>query len=186
MNIQPRIGRLVLVAFATLAACGGNASTAGPAGSPAGQAQVLPVSSNPIVNSATVPSLAIESVLVENNVDPKTGKDVADHLEIALSNSGATELRGFEIFYTFKDLTAGQSESYFAKLPDDFTIVAGAKRVVHFDGTGKADHFPVNKFSLYASSTNALDVTVVVSAADAAVQTATVAKDAGGDENPDE
>ena len=40
-------------------------------------------------------------------------------------------------------------------------------------------------FSLYATSANALDVTVVVSAADAAPQTATVQKDAGGTETAD-
>ena len=59
-------------------------------------------------------------------------------------------------------------------------------RIAHFDNTGATDHFPVNKFSLYSTSKNAMDVTVIVSAEGAAVQTATVKKDAGGAENPDE
>jgi hypothetical protein len=57
--------------------------------------------------------------------------------------------------------------------------------VAHFDNTGATDHFPVNKYSLYATSVNALDVEVIVSADGAAVQTATIQKDAGGAETPD-
>ena len=45
--------------------------------------------------------------------------------------------------------------------------------------------FPVNEFSLYSTDTNALNVTVTVSAADAAIQTITVKKDAGGPETAD-
>ena len=72
-----------------------------------------------------------------------------------------------------------------ATLPDTFTIAAGATRIAHFDNSGAPDHFGVNDFSLYKTSANALDVTVVVSATDAAPQTATVKKDAGGAETAD-
>ena len=183
------------VAAVLLAGCGGSSTS----GSASGQSttttvaagatdtsQVLPVTDNPIKNDATAGTLKIDSVLVENNVDPDTGKAVDDHLEIALSSTGPTELGGIEVFYTFEDPTAQQSESYYAKLPADFTIPAGGTRTVHFDNSGAPDHFPVNKFSLYSTSTNAMDVTVIVSAQGAAVQTATVKKDAGGAENPDE
>jgi hypothetical protein len=183
------------VAAVLLAGCGGSSTS----GSASGQSttttiaagatdtsQVLPVTDNPIKNDATAATLKIDSVLVENNVDPDTGKAADDHLEIALSNTGTTELGGVEVFYTFDDPTAQQSESYYTKLPADFTIPAGGTRTVHFDNSGAVDHFPVNKFSLYSTSTNAMDVTVVVSAQGAAVQTATVKKDAGGAENPDE
>ena len=44
----------------------------------------------------------------------------------------------------------------------------------------------MNKFSLYYTSKAALDVSVTVSATDAAVQTVTVKKDPGGAENPGE
>lgn len=148
--------------------------------------QVLPVTTNPIRNPATLQVLAIKKVLVENNVNPATGKDAPDHLEITLENTGSTALSGFQVFYTFADKTAKLSESYYAELPDTFTVAPGAQRVVHFDSTAAADHFPVNKFSLYHQSRNRLDVTVVVSATGAAVQTASVSKDAGGAENPDE
>lgn len=189
-----KTGALALAAGLTLAACGGSsandtssATTASPDATSASSAsQVLPVTDNPITNAATADTLVIDSVLVENNVDPATSQDAADHLEIALTNRGTTEVSGFEVFYTFTDPTDDITESYYLALPTDFTIPAGDSRVVHFDDTGAPDHFPENAFSLYHTSLNALDVEVQVSADGAAVQTATVQKDAGGAENPDE
>lgn len=160
------------------------ASGASPAGS--GADQVLPVTTNPISNSSTAQTMKITSVLVENNVDPATGKAAEDHLEITLANSGPTELSGFEVYTTYTDPTDKISESYYTALPSTFTIAPGATRVAHFDATGAIDHFPVNKFSLFSTSKNALDVEVVVSADGAAVQTTTLKKDAGGAENPSE
>ena len=157
---------------------------AGSTASPGAGEPVLPVKSDPIANNSTVQALEIDSVLVENNVD-SAGKAASDHLEIALTNTGASELTGFETYYTFTDSKTSDTESYYAKLPDTFTIPAGGKRVAHFDNTGAPDHFAVNEFSLYYTDTNALDVTVKVSAADAAPQTATVKKDAGGAETAD-
>lgn len=180
----------------TLAACGGGSSNPSSAGATSTTAQaaggsattpggpVLPQTTNPIHNTATAKTLSITSVLVENNVD-SAGKTTDDHLEIALNNTGSTALANLEVFYTYTDPTAHSTESYYLKLPPSFTIPAGATRTVHFDTTGKADHFAVNKFSLYYTSTNALDVTVEVSADGAAVQTTTVHKDAGGAEVPD-
>lgn len=199
-SLTLRVGVVALAAGIALAGCAASSSKKSAAGAPsassagggaaktgtAGATQVLPVKANPITNSSTVQALKIDSVLVENNVDPATAKAADDHLEIALRNTGGAELSKFEAFYTFTDPTTKSSESYYTKLADSFTIPAGGTRVVHFDNTGAADHYPVNKFSLYATSKNALDVTVTVSAADAAVQTATIAKDAGGAENPGE
>lgn len=145
---------------------------------------VLPVASNPIANTSDAKNLKIESVLVENNEDP-SGKAASDHLEIALRNVGDKPLIGFEVFYTFTDPTAATTESYYLRLPAGFSVPVGATRVVHFDDTADPDHFPVNKFSLYRTSVNALDVTVTVSATDAAVQIVTVQKDAGGAEAAD-
>jgi len=179
---------LALAAGLSLAACGGSSGSstaATTAVSPAGT-QVLPVTADPIVNPATAPGLVIDSVLVENNVDPATGSDAADHLEIALTNTGTVELSGLEVFYTFTDPTDDLTESYYLALPTDFTIPAGSGRVVHFDGTGAPDHFTDNAYSLYHTSVNALDVEVVVSADGVAIQTLTVQKDPGGAENPDE
>jgi hypothetical protein len=200
MNTNPRtprahwIAAVALVATVALAACGGSngttsQTTAAPGGAgavttTANDGQVLPVTDNPITNTATAPTLAIDSVLVENNVDD-AGKAVDDHLEITLSNSGTSDLGNVEVFTTFTDTTAGTTESYYTKLPSSFTVPAGGTRVAHFDNTGATDHFPVNKYSLYATSVNALDVEVIVSADGAAVQTATIQKDAGGAETPD-
>ncbi len=207
-SVTLRLGSVLAVAGLALAGCGGSSSKgtatatpaststpadAGATGSTAAggtgvadTSQVLPVTDNPITNASTVEALTIDSILVENNVDPATGADAGDHLEIALSNTGSAELSAFEVYYTFADPTASISESYYAQLPDSFTIPAGGTRVAHFDDTDAADHFPVNKFSLYYTSTNALDISVTVSASDAAVQTATVVKDVGGAEVPGE
>ena len=189
-----RLGAVVLLAATALSGCGGSAAktdssatvstttSAGTGGAPA-TSQVLPVADNPISNSATAKGLKITSVLVENNEDPATKKTVDDHLEIALENTSANDLTGFEVYYSFADPTDKATEGYYAKLPSSFTVRAGGTRVVHFDNSGAVDHFPVNKYSLYSTSKNALDVTVTVSAADVAVQTVTVKKDAGGAEN---
>lgn len=183
-----RIAAVALSAGVALAACGGSSSSTQPPSTPSAStgAQVLPVTDNPITNTSTVEALQIDSVLVENNVDPATGTDAPDHLEIALQNTGPTDLANVEVFTTFTDPTTNTSESYYTRLPASFTIPAGGTRIAHFDDTGAVDHFPVNKYSLYATSTNALDVSVTVSAEGAAVQTATVQKDAGGAENPGE
>jgi hypothetical protein len=192
------------VALATgatlLAACGGSAAssntTATPpavttsAGAPGAQAPasgdaVLPVTSNPITNTATEPTLSIDRVLVENNVDSATGMAADDHLEIAVTNTGTTELTGFEVYYTITDPTTGDTESYYTRLPDTFTVAPEASRTIHFDNSGATDHFPDNPYSLYHTSLDGLDVTVEVSAQGAAPQTATVQKDPGGDEVAD-
>lgn len=194
MNTVRRAPRLIAMAVAAgmaLSACGGATAATSPvpaAGdtttTPPPAGPVLPVTMNPIVNTATAQDLRIDSVLVENNVDG-SGNPVDDHLEIAVTNTGATELGGFEVYTTFADPTAGTSESYYTALPDTFTIPAGGSRTIHFDNTGATDHFPVNEFGIYATSLNALDVTVEVSAHGAAPQTATVQKDAGGEETAD-
>ena len=136
-----------------LAACGGSNSTnASPAATAtgstaaAGAGAVLPVTSNPISNTATADGLHIDSVLVENNVDPTTGKDASDHLEIALSNTSTNTLDGIEIYYTFADPKTGVTENYYTALPADFTIPAGGTRTVatrpRKTCTGASDRYP--------------------------------------------
>ncbi len=184
MKTLPRLRVLAIVVGVgvTLVACSSSTSKKS---APPSASQVLPVKSNPIANSATAEGLVIDSVLVENNEDPVTQKAVSDHLEVALSNTGSEELTDFEVFYVFTDRKTSATESYYAALPGAFTIGGGATRVAHFDATGATDHFPVNAFSLYSSSRNALDVSVTVSAKGVAVQTATVKKDKGGPEEND-
>ena len=177
-----------------LSACGGSSgsvaaapstATAGaPAPTSGAGAAVLPVASNPIANTSTSKVMTITNLIVENNVD-SAGKAASDHLEFTIANSGTTPLAGIEVYYRFDDKTAGLSEGYYTKLPTTFEIPAGGKRTVHFDDTGASDHFPVNKFSLYATSKNALSVSVTIGATDAASASATVQKDAGGAEAAD-
>jgi hypothetical protein len=190
----------LLAAGTTLAACSTSSSSTTPTTTavatvgatsdttvvktPGNNEPVLPVANNPINNSSTVQALSIDSVIVENNVDA-TGKAASDHLEIALSNTGTAELVAFEVYYTFTDPTTSVTENYYAQLPANFSIPAGGKRIAHFDKTGTVDHFPVNQFSLYYTDTNAMTVTVFVSAIGAATQTATIKKDAGGPETAD-
>lgn len=193
-RITPRAGRrpvrTVLVALAAastllLSACSGSSSSApsaGSAGAPAVGAQVVPVTSNPITNTATAKTLTIDKVMVENNTDA-SGATVNDHLQLDVHNSGTTPLSGFEVYYTFADPASSAQESYYLKLPATFTVPAGGTRTIHFDNTGAPDHFAVNKFSLYATSKAALTVTVEVSATGAAPVTATAKKDPGGSEN---
>jgi hypothetical protein len=176
------------IAVVLLAACSGSTSAADDTSdggtATAGSSAVLPVDTNPIKNDSDTQALTIDEVLVENNEDDQ-GNAVDDHLEIALTNTGSDELDGFEIYYTISDPTTGDTESYYAALPADFTIAPGDQRVVHFDNTGQPDHFAVNQYSLYYTDTNALEVTVEVSARDSAIATSTVQKDAGGEEEAD-
>lgn len=161
---------------------GGSATNAPATSAPAaGGKAVLPVPTNPIANAATASGLTITKALVENNVAPDTGKTTDDHLEVALENTTAKPLDQVQVYYKITDPAKNVSEGYYAKL-DGFTIKPGATRVVHFDNTGKTDHYPVNKYSLYYTDKNALTVNVTASAAGVKQATFTVKKDSGGAE----
>ena len=184
--LSRRLAAVALVAGIGLAGCSSSSPSSNGATATTAVAgatsQVLPVKTNPINNTSTVKALEISSVLVENNVDPKTKKATDDHLEVALRNTGTTDLTGVEVFYSFTDTKTNDTESYYLKLPSTFIIPANGQRIAHFDNTGATDHFPVNKYSLYSTSKNPQKVTVVVSAKGAAIATKTVKKDAGGAE----
>ncbi len=187
-----RLGLAATAAATALlvSACSAGASTtaAAPAAAgtsaaaAAGAGAVVPVKSDPISNTATAASLAVAKVQVENNTDA-AGKAVSDHLQVDLRNTGATALTGFEVFYTFADPKAGTTESYYLKLPADYSLAAGATDTLNFDSGSGPGHFPANKFSLFNTSKAALDVTVKVSATGAAPVTATAKKGPGGSEN---
>lgn len=185
------LGALGLTLAALASGCGGGGSSASAppattsastATTPAaGTGRVLPVARNPISNTSTAPGLTITKALVENNVSPDTGKAVDDHLEIALRNTSSKALDRIGVYYKITDPAKGVSEGYFTKL-DGVTINPGATRVIHFDPTGAADHYPVNKYSLYYTDKNALVVDVMASAPSFKPATFTVKKDAGGAE----
>lgn len=196
MYALPRIParyRLAVAGLSVLAltACGSSApSSTAPASLDPTSARgvtagaVLPVKSNPITNSATTKTLSITKLLVENNVDA-SGKVAPDHIELHLSDTGSTPLRGLEVYYTETDTSTKATESYYTKLPPTFTIAAGGSKTINFDNSGAPGHFPVNKFDIYHTSKNAIGVTVEVSAAGAAPVKATVTKAAGGAETAD-
>ncbi|MEP7223806.1 MAG: hypothetical protein ABI783_02455 [Actinomycetota bacterium] len=186
------LGAVGLTAAALASGCGGGGTSS--ASSPpttkststattpsAGTERVLPVAQNPISNTSTAPGLTITKALVENNVSSDTGKAVADHLEIALENTSTKRMDQIGIYYKITDKAMGVSEGYYTAL-DGFTIEPGATRVVHFDSTGTTDHFPVNKYSLYYTDTNALVVDVMASSPNVKLATFTVKKDAGNAE----
>ena len=175
--------RLVAVAAALAVASGcggdsgGSSDTGEGAGASTGSSQVLPVKENPIANDSTAPGLAITKALVENNVSAETGKDVPDHLEIALKNTSSKPFETVEVYYKIVDKTKNISEGYHAAL-DGFRIEPGKTRVAHFDETGAQDHFPVNKYSLYYTDKNELFVEIMASATGVKPATFTVRKDA--------
>jgi hypothetical protein len=146
-----------------------------------GTSQVLPVASNPISNTSTAAGLTITKVLVENNVSAETGKAVGDHLEIALKNTTSKPLDRIAIYYKITDKAKGATEGYYSQLTGA-TIAPGATRGFHFDNTGAAYHYPVNKYSLYYTDKNKLRIDVTASSPNVKVATFTANKDAGGAE----
>ena len=187
MKLHPVGGnraRLVAVAAMLVVAsgCGGDSGDSGGSpdtagGATKGSSQVLPVKENPIANDATANGLAITKALVENNVSAETGKDVPDHLEIALKNTGSKPVEAVEVYYKIVDKTKNISEGYHHEL-DGFRIDPGKTRVAHFDETGAKDHFPVNKYSLYYTDKNELFVEIMASATGVKPATFTARKDA--------
>lgn len=180
--------RAAAAAFLSLAVLAGCASTTteshGPAAASATTQVVLPVERNPIVNSATTPSLQITAAAVEDNTDPATNAAIGDRLQLTLANTGTAPLSGFEIWYEMVDVTTDQREAYYQRL-DGLEIAGGQTKTIFFDNESGPGHYPENQFSLYRSSANQVDFSIEVSAAGAKVATATATKGAGSGEQPD-
>lgn len=159
-----------------------------PAGSSAASGSsttaVLPVGSNPIVNTSTAPGLTIVSAAAEDNVDPVTNADISDRLQVTVRNDTTSELSAFEVYYVMTDVTTGQSEAYYQELTG-FTLAPGATVTLSFDGETGPGHFPENTFSLYRSSKNQVDFTIEVSAAGVQVANATATKGSGAGDAAD-
>jgi hypothetical protein len=188
MKLRLLVPVALAAALSVVALAGGQASSPAPAGSSAVSGStttaVLPVDSNPIVNTSTAPGLTIASAAVEDNVDPVTNAAIGDRLQVTLRNDTTTELASFEIYYVMTDVTTGQSEAYYQALTG-FTLAAGATGTLSFDGETGPGHFPENTFSLYRSSKNQVDFTIEVSAAGVQVANATATKGAGTGEAAD-
>ncbi len=139
---------------------------------------VLPVDSNPIVNTSTAQGLTIVKAAAEDVVDPATKADVTDRLQVTVRNDTTSELTSFEIYYVMTDVTTGQSEAYYQALTG-FTVAPGATGTLSFDGESGAGHFPDNAFSIYRTSKNQVDFTIEVSAAGVQVASATATRGSG-------
>lgn len=184
---------LALIAIAILAAILIWQGASGPGSPPAGStgtaaagpaATVLPVTKNPITATGTAPGLTISKAKAEDNTDPQTNAAVPDRLQFTLSNSTPAPLTGLEVYYTMKDTTTGQTESYYQKL-DGLTLAPDSSATVYFDnGTGPG-HYPENKYSLYRTSTNEVKINVEAAAPGLAPATATATKAKGTGEKID-
>lgn len=150
----------------------------------AAAATVLPVDTNPIVNTATDQTLQVTYAAVEDNVDPATNKPIDDNLELTLKNTGSVPLTGLEVYDEMTDVTTGAKEGYYQAL-DGVTIPAGQETTVFFDNGSGVGHYPDNQFSLYRTSNNEVDFAVQVSAKEAAVATATAVKSVNTGEKAD-
>ncbi len=166
---------------------GGNSTTqrsnSAQATSPDPQDVVAGLYPNPIQNTATTEGFKITSIMVENNTD-SAGNPVSDHLQLKLQNLTNKDLTNFEVYYTITDTTTNKKEGYYKKL-NNFVLKAGATQSINFDTKQGAGHFSVNTHSLYFTSTNKLQFTVMVSTPGYKVETASVTKAAGGAETKD-
>lgn len=133
---------------------------------------------------------AIASAKVEDNFDPDTKKDVADHLEITITNPGATLLTGLQVYFTITDEKTLRSESYSRNLTA-FKLKAGAATVLHFEPNGTVEsgaateRFRLNPNSMLYKSANAKTLTIQIAAAGYAPSSITIKKDAGTAEKAD-
>jgi len=139
---------------------------------------LLPVDSDPIVNTATKPGLEITSIMVENNVDPATQQDLPDQLQMDIHNGGDQTMSDLDVFYQMTDTTTKQTEGYYQKLTG-LALAPGETATVFFDGGDGAGHYPENPYSLYRTSQNEVTFNVRLSTPGYKVATATVAKAVG-------
>ena len=131
---------------------------------------------NPIDTTGAPAPFAISEALVENNFDYAANKIASDHLELLVTNTGATPLAGFSIYYAIKDS--------FRKL-EGFALPAGGEARIHFDDAAIAGHFRANPNSIYTTSTAAKSFSVMLKADGFAPISVEIAKDKGGAEAAD-
>jgi hypothetical protein len=139
---------------------------------------------NALDTSGAAAPFTIKEALVENNYDYVAKKDATDHLELLIANSGTTELKGFSIYYSIKDLDSGKVEGTTKKL-EGFTVPAGGEARIHLDDATVPGHFRANPNSIYTTSQAAKTFTVMVKADGFAPVSVEIAKDKGGAEAAD-
>lgn len=145
---------------------------------------------NLIVQTGKTGGPMIESAKVEDNFDPKTKKDVSDHLEITLKNPGTTDVKGLHVFLTIKDDASGATERYYRNLTG-YLSKARSSSMLHFDQNGTinwsatSEHFRTNINSVLYQTQTTKTIIVQVAASGYAPSTVTIHKDAGGAEKAD-
>ena len=148
-----------------------------------GSDQVLPVASNPIVNTATKPGLEITAAMAENNVDPVTKKDIADRLQFTIKNTSQETLSNPEVFYQMTDSVTKKTEGYYQKL-NGISLAPGAVTTVYFDSETGAGHYPENQYSIYRTSPNEVVISIELSAQGYKPAMGEAVKAVGTGENP--
>ena len=143
-----------------------------------------PTFSEKLLSTDGKPSGLVFTGKVEDNFDPATKLDVADHLEVEVKNISGGELKNIVAYYAIKDEGTGQTESYFVPL-NDLTIKPGQTTAVHFDASGIAGHFRDNPNSSYRRSENAKLFTVQLATEGFAPVQIEIHKDKGGAEKKD-
>ena len=152
------------------------------ASSTAATGTVLPVTTNPITNTSTMPGMTIVSA-AEDNVD-SAGTAITDRLQITIRNTTGNPLTHLKTYYVMEDITTGASEAYYLPL-DGLTLAPNAETTISFDNETGTGHFPENTFSLYRSSTNQVDFTIQVSADGVQIANGTATKGKGTGEQAD-
>jgi hypothetical protein len=97
-------------------------------------------------STASLP-VKVKDARVEDNVN------ASDHLEIALTNTGNTMLKDFDIYYTVTDTVTKKVEGYYVKLTGG-TLEAGATKTLHFDNKQGDLHYSGNLNGIYGTSKN--------------------------------
>ena len=147
-------------------------------------ADTAPVSSAKLLETSGIPDGFSFTGKVEDNFDPVTKKDVADHLELQVKNTSGGDLKNVVAFYSVKDEGTGKVEAYLIPLIG-LVIKAGEEVAVNFDDSGLPGHFRDNPNSSYRSSENAKLFTVQLAASGFAPVQIEINKDKGGAEKAD-
>lgn len=98
-------------------------------------------------SSTTALPVKVKDARAEDNVNAN------DHLEIALTNTGKTDLKNFDTYFTVTDTVTKKQEGYYVKL-DGFTLEAGATKTLHFDNKKGDLHYSGNANGIYGTTTN--------------------------------
>ncbi len=144
---------------------------------------------NPIKDGGSPATLEIISAKVEDNFDPVTKKDVSDHLEFDIKNTGAVDQTGLSMFLSIVDAD-GAKENMFRDL-SGVVLKAGSTSTLHFDIEGTADftaatnHFRANENSILYKLPSAKMLELMIAAKGEMPVKISLKKDEGGAEKAD-